>query len=73
MSEMGKSSPGGAEFAAFKKELEVNNGIRFFSCVEDVPPVQSGVKRLAIISAREYPCSNRDAVFSFGLYFIHFF
>ena len=44
MSEMGKSSPGGAEFAAFKKELEVNNGIRFFSCVEDVPPVQSGVK-----------------------------
>ena len=63
MSKMGQSGPGGAEFAAFKKELEVNNGIKFFLCVEDVPPVQSGVKRIAIISAREYPCSNRDVTF----------
>ncbi len=54
MSEMGKSSAGGAEFAAFRKELEVNNGIKFFACVEDVPPVTPGVKRIAIISAREY-------------------
>jgi hypothetical protein len=53
MSDMGKSSPGSAEFAAFRKELEITNGIKFFSCVEDVPPVQSGVKRIAIISARE--------------------
>lgn len=54
MSEAGKSSPGGAEFAEFKKELEATKGVKFFLRVEDVPPVEGGVKRLAIISAREY-------------------
>mmetsp|Transcript_24311 Transcript_24311/g.43949 ORF Transcript_24311/g.43949 Transcript_24311/m.43949 type:complete len:366 (+) Transcript_24311:97-1194(+) len=52
MSEAGKSSPGGAEFAEFQKTLEATKGIKFFSRVEDVPPVEDGVKRLAIISAR---------------------
>lgn len=52
MSEAGKSSPGGAEFDEFKKELEATKGVKFFSRVEDVPSVESGVKRLAIISAR---------------------
>ncbi|KAL3757399.1 hypothetical protein ACHAWU_006352 [Discostella pseudostelligera] len=61
MSEMGKSSAGGAEFAAFRKELEVNNGIKFFACVEDVPPVTPGVKRIAIISART---SDNPSLFS---------
>lgn len=53
MSATGKSSPGGAEFAEFKDELETKHGVRFFSRVEDVPPAEEGVKRLAIISARE--------------------
>ena len=53
MSEAGKSSPGGAEFADFKKTLEATKGVKFFQHVEDVPPVENGVKRLAIISARE--------------------
>ena len=52
MSEAGKSSPGGQEFAQFKQELESTKGIKFFQRVEDVPPVADGVKRLAIISAR---------------------
>jgi hypothetical protein len=54
MSEAGKSSPGSAEFAAFRKDLELTKGINFFSRVEDVPPGIEGVKRVAIISAREY-------------------
>jgi hypothetical protein len=54
MSEAGKSSAGGAEFAEFRKDLETTKGIQFFSRVEDVPPIVDGVKRLAIISAREY-------------------
>ena len=54
MSEAGKTAPGGAEFAEFKKELEATKGVKFFSRVQDVPPAESGVKRLAIISAREY-------------------
>ena len=53
MSEAGKSAPGCAEFAEFKKELEATNGVKFFSRVEDVPPVENGLNRLAIISARE--------------------
>lgn len=52
MSDAGKSSPGGAEFAEFKQTLETTKGVKFFSRVEDVPPVEGGVKRLAIISAR---------------------
>ncbi len=53
MSEAGKSSPGGKEFDQFKQELESTKGIKFFSRVEDVPPVADGAKRLAIISARK--------------------
>lgn len=51
---IGKNSPGSAEFNAFKEDLETNNGIKFFSRVQDVPPVSKDeVKmRLAIISAR---------------------
>ena len=54
LSEAGKTSPGGSEFAEFKQTLEESRGVKFFSRVEDVPPVENGVKRLAIISAREY-------------------
>jgi hypothetical protein len=53
MSEAGKNSTGGSEFAEFRKDLETTRGIQFFSRVEDVPPKVDGVKRLAIISARE--------------------
>jgi len=60
MSEAGKSSPGGADFAEFRKELEDTKGIQFFSRVEDVPPVVEGIKRLAIISAREYHYFHSD-------------
>ena len=61
MSEAGKSSPGGVEFAAFKDELETNRGVKFFSRVEDVPPVaEGGAKRLAIISARKYHRFDRS-------------
>lgn len=51
---IGKNSPGSAEFNAFKEDLETNNGIKFFSRVQDVPSAskEDGVKRLAIISAR---------------------
>jgi len=51
---VGKNSPGSTEFNAFKEELETNNGIKFFSRVQDVPPAsKDGIKkRLAIISAR---------------------
>lgn len=54
MSVAGKTSPGSTEFNDFKKDLETNHGIKFFSRVQDVPPVdKDGVtKRLAIISAR---------------------
>lgn len=52
MSDAGKSSPGGAEFAEFRKTLEATKGIKFFQHVEEVPPVETGLKRLAIISAR---------------------
>ncbi|KAL9180267.1 hypothetical protein ACHAXT_008237 [Thalassiosira profunda] len=52
MSEAGKSSPGGAEFAEFKKTLEASKGVKFFEHVRDVPRAEDGVKRLAIISAR---------------------
>ncbi|KAL7540499.1 hypothetical protein ACHAXR_010160, partial [Thalassiosira sp. AJA248-18] len=53
LSEAGKSSPGGEEFAEFKKTLEATKGVKFFERVEDVPPVEGdNVKRLAIISAR---------------------
>lgn len=58
MSEAGLDSPGGADFAEFRKDLEATEGIQFFSRVEDVPPVVDGVKRLAIISAREYRVSS---------------
>ena len=53
MSEVGKASPGGAEFHAFKCQLESTTDIQFFSRVEDVPaPRDQHAKRLAIISAR---------------------
>ena len=60
MSDAGKSSPGYAEFVEFQKEAESNQGIKFFSKVEDVPPVVEG-KRLAIISART---SDNPALFA---------
>lgn len=53
-SEAGSKSPGGAEFAEFEKTLQATRGVKFFSKVEDVPPPEDGVQRLAIISAREY-------------------
>jgi predicted dehydrogenase len=54
MSEVGKASPGGVEFHAFKHELESTTDIQFFARVEDVPVQLSEpkTKRLAIISAR---------------------
>lgn len=54
MSEVGSKSPGAEEFVEFKKELEATKGIKFYARVEDVPPIEDGVKRLVIISASEY-------------------
>lgn len=54
MSEVGKASPGGAEFHEFKSQLESITDIQFFSRVEDVPAQlnEPNTRRLAIISAR---------------------
>jgi predicted dehydrogenase len=55
MSEVGKASPGGVEFHAFKHELESTTDIQFLARVEDVPAQlnnEPNTKRLAIISAR---------------------
>ncbi|KAL7435128.1 hypothetical protein ACHAXM_004462 [Skeletonema potamos] len=61
MSDAGKSSPGYTEFAEFQKEVEATHGIKFFSDVEEIPPVEGdNMKRLAIISART---SDNPALF----------
>ncbi|CAB9497992.1 expressed unknown protein [Seminavis robusta] len=52
MSDAGSKSPGGDDFAAWKKELEDTKGIQFFLNTTDVPPPVSGDRRLAVISAR---------------------
>jgi hypothetical protein len=62
MSEEGKNSPGGEDFAAWRKTLEETKGIQFFQHVQSVPSPSSsssssaqeeqGERRMAIISAR---------------------
>eukprot|EP00591_Stephanopyxis_turris_P003778 CAMPEP_0195526892 /NCGR_PEP_ID=MMETSP0794_2-20130614/28204_1 /TAXON_ID=515487 /ORGANISM="Stephanopyxis turris, Strain CCMP 815" /LENGTH=350 /DNA_ID=CAMNT_0040657679 /DNA_START=100 /DNA_END=1152 /DNA_ORIENTATION=+ len=53
MSEAGKSSPGSAEFAEWRKTLEQTKNIEFFATVKEVPlPSSSDEKRVSIISAR---------------------
>jgi predicted dehydrogenase len=50
--EASKSAPGYEEFHAWRKTLETERGVKFFSTVADVPPSKEGDLRLAIISAR---------------------
>ena len=50
--EASKSAPGYEEFHAWRKTLETDRNIQFFSKVADVPPPKEGDIRLAIISAR---------------------
>jgi len=47
-----ESAPGYEEFHAWRKMLETEKGVRFFSTVAAVPPPKDGDLRLAIISAR---------------------
>jgi predicted dehydrogenase len=51
-SEASKSAPGYEEFHTWRKTLETDKGIRFFTTVAEVPPPKDGDIRLAIISAR---------------------
>jgi predicted dehydrogenase len=48
----GASGPGGPEFAEFQKETEEKYGLQFFKSIGDLPPVQDGKNRLALISGR---------------------
>jgi len=50
--EASKSAPGYDEFHAWRKEMEADRGVKFFSNVAEVPPPAEGELRLAIISAR---------------------
>lgn len=52
MSKTGKSSPGADVFEAWRKTMESQKGVKFYETVREVPPVQEGERRLAIISAR---------------------
>ena len=46
------AGPGGAEFTAFKDKTASEHGVQFHKSLADVPPVATGVKRLALISGR---------------------
>lgn len=48
----GAKGPGGPEFAEFQKKTEEEHGVKFLNSVKDLPPVEDGVKRLALISGR---------------------
>jgi predicted dehydrogenase len=48
----GASGPGGKEFGEFKAKAESEHGVQFFTSVSDLPPVQEGRNRLALISGR---------------------
>lgn len=48
----GASGPGGAEFAEFKEKAEENHGVGFFKSMADLPALEDGTKRLALISGR---------------------
>ncbi len=49
---IGASGPGGAEFAAFKKETEESHGVGFHTSLDSLPEIPEGMKRLALISGR---------------------
>lgn len=51
-SEASKSAPGYEEFHTWRKTLETDKDIQFFTTVAEVPPPKDGDIRLAIISAR---------------------
>lgn len=48
----GASGPGGAEFAEFQKDAAENHGVGFYTSLADLPALENGVKRLALISGR---------------------
>jgi len=48
----GASGPGGPEFTEFQKESEAAHGVGFHTSLADLPPVDDGAKRLALISGR---------------------
>lgn len=48
----GANGPGGKEFAEFQKKTEEEHGVGFYKTLAELPPVQDGVKRLALISGR---------------------
>jgi hypothetical protein len=49
---LGASGPGGPEFAEFKKETLEKHTVGFHTSLDALPPVEDGVKRLALISGR---------------------
>ncbi|GKY98819.1 hypothetical protein MPSEU_000838000 [Mayamaea pseudoterrestris] len=52
LSEAGSKGPGGPEFMEYKKKCESEHGVQFWTSVKDLPAVEDGVKRLALISGR---------------------
>jgi len=48
----GSKGPGGPEFVEFQASSEKDHGVRFHSSMKDLPPVEDGVKRMALISGR---------------------
>jgi len=48
----GASGPGGAEFAEFQKTATDDHGVGFHKSMADLPVLEEGVKRLALISGR---------------------
>ena len=48
----GADGPGGPEFASFQANTVEKDGVLFHKSLADVPSVENGVKRLALISGR---------------------
>jgi len=48
----GATGPGGAEFAKFQEETEKDHRVGFHKSMADLPVLEDGVKRLALISGR---------------------
>jgi predicted dehydrogenase len=48
----GKDGPGGAEFAEFQKSTEEEFGVKFLKSLTELPEVEDGMKRMALISGR---------------------
>uniref|UniRef100_A0A6U6H1H6 Gfo/Idh/MocA-like oxidoreductase N-terminal domain-containing protein n=1 Tax=Odontella aurita TaxID=265563 RepID=A0A6U6H1H6_9STRA len=52
LSDAGSSAPGAEDFETWRTTLEKENGVRFHSAVEDVPPLAEGEKRMAVVAGR---------------------